>query len=189
MASLNPSKYSSFSISAAFLFFTLFVTQTSFAMSFCLYARSNSNPTSGHAFVTVEDNRGQIIESYGYWPKETYPHNLTINVPADNPLRVIKARWGLTKDQQNLSESRLCQQIGGITVEQIRKAVFSYPQKLGPYKYLTNNCTHFAVRMYNAVTKDSFPLVTTPSSARRAIKEVYVAGAKSYDEVRRARGR
>lgn len=172
-----------------FLFLLIVSQSAQAALHFCLYARSNGNPTSGHASVTIEDSQGKVHETYGYWPKEKYPQSLTVNIPADNPLRVIKARWGLTPEQEQMSEVRLCQSMGGLTIAQVRKAVLSYPQVRGAYRYFDNNCSHFAVTMYNAVTKDSFPVVATPGAIRREVRKVAQAGAKSYNEYRRLTGR
>ena len=162
----------------------LLLAQSSFALSVCLNARSNGNITNGHAFITIEDEKGKIVESYGYWPlSETRKQSLTINIPADNPLNIIKARWGLTKKQEAMSEARLCQNTNA-TIAQTRKLALSYPGQFGKYSLMSNNCTHFAIRIYNQLSGDTFPVVQSPTGARREIKKVLVGGVRSYKALR-----
>ena len=170
---------------ATFVLLSLFATEGALALNVCLYARATNKPTSGHSFVTIENSQHQVIESYGFWPPDINPESLYINFPYDTPARIIEQVWGIEARRQTMPESRICQDVQNHTLSQIRAFVKNYPARYGRYKYLTNNCTHFAVRVYNAVTGDKIPAAATPWEVKSSIKRVYNAKVRSYSEYRR----
>lgn len=176
-------------LAIAVLFSVLLVSQSSYALLVCLYARSTGEPTNGHAFVTVEDNSGRVYESYGYWPKSKYSENPTINLLSDQPLRVIAKHGRLTETLKRMHEARLCQPMGGIRVDQVRKTAYQYREVRGDYRVFSNNCSHFATTLYNAVSRDSFPESATPGRIIREVKKLSATGARSYQEYRNMGGR
>ncbi len=167
-------------------FLILTVSQAALAFNLCLYARSNSYPSSGHVFLTVEYDQGRVFESYGYWPKEKSPSYTMVNYTFDNPVRVIQKLNGgeLSTRLKQMTEVRLCQPVNGISIAQIRATALKYPQTHGPYSVLINNCAHFAVLLYNSITGDEFPLRPTPLDTRMLIKKITDSGSSSYTQYR-----
>lgn len=158
----------------------------SFALSVCLYARSNNGPASGHSFVTIESN-GRVTETYGLWPDSKHRGMLAINKESDLPRAVLIARRGntLTDTFLKLKEARLCQDLK-FSVEQVRAAAQTYMDVYGPYKTMSNNCNHFAVRIYNTASGDTFKVVQTPLDARKLINKITAAKASSYAQAHAA---
>ncbi len=156
-----------------FLFITtvsLFVQSQAWALTTCLYSRSSNDPMAGHAFVTIED-KGRVIETYGLWPKKKHPTYVAINKPSDLPFRVLRSgNYVLPKSMLKLKEVQKCQTLTK-SIETVRTEVSHYLQKYGVYKSLTNNCTHFAVRIYNFAADDHFPEVQTPLAVRNILTE------------------
>lgn len=155
----------------------------SHALTFCLYARSTNDAISGHAFVTLED-RGRVVESYGFWPEEKHKGSIAINKSGDLPKAVILARANLANPEvfHNMGEASICQEIGNYPKQKIRDVVVNYIATVDKYRTLSNNCTHFAIRIYNAITGDSFKVVQTPLRTRKIIGQIESAGAGSYSE-------
>jgi len=154
----------------------------SHALTFCLYARSTNDPMSGHAFVTLED-RGRVVESYGFWPEEKHQGSIAINKSGDSPLYDILARPIANPEAfLKMGEASICQNIGNYPKQKIRAVVVNYIEAVGKYRGGANNCTHFAIRIYNAITGDSFKVVQTPLRTRKIIGQIESAGAGSYSE-------
>ncbi len=146
----------------------LFVSNQASALTVCLYSRSSQDPMAGHAFVTVE-NQGRVVETYGLWPKKKHPTYIAINKPADLPFRVLRSgNYQLPASMEKLREVQKCKPLNK-SLGSVRAEVQQYLEKYGVYKSLTNNCTHFAVRIYNFAADDHFPEVQTPLAVRRVL--------------------
>jgi hypothetical protein len=173
---------------AALLAISIFAFESQ-ALTFCLYARSTNDATSGHAFVTLED-RGRVVESYGFWPEEKHKGSIAINKSGDLPKAVILARANLANPEvfHNMGEASICQEIGNYPKQKIRDVVVNYIATVGKYRTMANNCTHFAIRIYNAITGDSFKVVQTPLRTRKIIGQIESAGAGSYSEWQQTSG-
>lgn len=171
------------------LIFLITLASESRALTMCLYARSTSDITSGHSFVTLVDE-GQILETYGFWPGKDRKGSMEINKELDNPKHLVLARWELVEPVKfrKLIEEHICQDIGNYPVKNIREWVVSYKARVGRYRKLGNNCTHFAVRLYNAVTGDTFRVVQSPLRVRKIIRKIHASGARSYSEWAQLRG-
>lgn len=156
-----------FSIQWFVSLFIFLLSFSSFATNVCLYARSNNGPASGHSFVTVEDG-GKIIETYGFWPLEKHPGSLAINFTSDLPLHILlnNKKYKVPDKMLTMTEARTCRPLIGNDIEALRESVNAYILDYGKYQTLSNNCTHFAIRIYNAATGDNFAVVTTPLRAR-----------------------
>lgn len=128
--------------------FFLILSQTSMAMSICLHARK------GHSFVTVQDGN-KIVKSLGLWPNrllnEKHPTNVSIDRSGDRPVKTAP-------DVKTCSELK-------ISVKALEQKAVKYTDKseYGPYSLVGNNCTHFAVRMFNYGSGEQFPVVLSPA--------------------------
>ncbi len=157
---------------STFFFANLFaLSHNSYAMSVCLNARSTNQANSGHAFVTIHANNGDIIETYGLWPLSKHPGSVAINKPGDLPLATLRAggKFKIPGDSAKMIEDNICRPFDSHSLARIRTEVTSYTTAVGRYSTLSNNCTHFAVRIYNSASGDSFPIVQTPKAVRRII--------------------
>lgn len=134
--------------------FTLAITQVSLALDICLHARK------GHSFVTVQDN-GKVVKTLGLWPNrlldDKFPNNVAINRPGDYP--IAKAPDVSTCSPLKISLSAL----------EAKAKKYTDKSEYGPYVLLGNNCTHFAVRMFNFGSGESFPVVMSPSQVMSKI--------------------
>lgn len=164
-------------------------SQASMALSVCLYSRSELNPTKGHAFLSIEDTQGKVLETYAYWPLSTGSESLAINKNSDLPLKALRKQGPLSERLSKMKEVRLCQEVKNLRLETIRKVVRTYPKVRGPYKVLTNNCAHFATVMYQTLTGDNFPTTQTPKGIGRIVDKVHSLQAKSYREFLQMGGR
>ncbi len=165
----------------ALAFFFIF-TSSATAESVCLVGRSSGDPTSGHAFVYVS-NGNSIIESYGYWPKSKNPQYLAINRVAlgrkgiqksgDLPYAWLRAHgYKFNESSANLTEDQFCLEVGRADLENARAIARGYFQSFGPYKSLSNNCTHFAIRQFNAMTGANLKVIVTPLALRKVLRKL-----------------
>lgn len=115
--------------------FTLAITQASLALNICLHARK------GHSFITVRDNI-KIIKTFGMWPdrllNEKHPNSVAIDRRGDDPANSATPYVSTCSPLE-------------VPLDHLVQYAIEYndPSQYGPYKLLGNNCTHFAVRMYN----------------------------------------
>jgi hypothetical protein len=120
---------------------TLVISQASVALDICLHARK------GHSFITVQNN-GKVVKSLGLWPdrllNETHPNPVAIDRGGDLPM-------SKAPDVSRCSTLK-------VSLDQLVKKALSYTSssQYGPYKLAGNNCTHFAVRMYNYGASEDF---------------------------------
>lgn len=157
------------------ILFVFLISQGAQALNVCLHARSTNDVASGHAFVTVQNNAGRIQETYGLWPNdkltEKYPHQVAINRPGDLPLQIMRARgYIIANDSPRLTEEAVCATLK-VSVNDLREQVLNYTseESYGPYQTMNNNCTHFAIRIFNIASQENFPVVMTPKRVKSII--------------------
>ncbi len=161
----------------AMFFMVLFTSHFCFALTVCLYARSTNDPASGHAFINVQD-KGRTVESYGLWPNDkltsAFPNPIAINRTGDFPMAVLrKMNVIIPAKMEKMLEGKVCADLA-VSREVLREKALSYTTKeeYGPYRSLQNNCTHFAVRMFNFATDSEFPVVVTPKKVNAIIRNL-----------------
>ncbi len=137
----------------------------------CLYARSNNDPMSGHAFVTLEQG-DQVLERYGMWPDSKLAENdqilignVALNKNGDYPLSILRKKFKVSDNLANMTEAQICEDVGNIKASVIRQIAIEVGEKR--YQSLSNNCTHFAIRLFNAVTGADFPSYATPKRSKK----------------------
>jgi len=143
------------------------------ALTVCLNARSTDDPASGHSFVTVYSG-AKIVETYGFWPTSKHAGSIAINKRGDFPVQYLLAQGAvvLAEGAKLMAEDKICSAAPGVSLSDMRSIVNSYMGVYGRYRALSNNCNHFAVRIFNAITDQEFPVKMTPLATRKLIAQI-----------------
>lgn len=78
----------------------------------------------------------------------------------------------MSEKMLKMIEKRTCQSFDKQNLEELKAKVENYISEYGAYKTLANNCTHFAIRIYNFASGDNFPLVQTPRRVGQIITKM-----------------
>lgn len=156
---------------ATLQFLLLLFANNVLAANICLYARSTNEIASGHSFVVIED-KNKVIVSYGFWPDSKHPGSIAVNKFADLPMATLKQMKAIMSEKMlRMTENHICQPFNKNNLDELREKVESYINEYGTYKTLANNCTHFAIRIYNFASGENFPVVQTPLRARKIMSQ------------------
>lgn len=71
-----------------------------------------------------------------------------------------------------MKENRICQTFDKRNLDELREKVENYIKEYGVYRTLANNCTHFAIRIYNFASGDDLKVVQTPLRLGKILSEI-----------------